>query len=296
MEIFEAIEPPKRLRRNRFASGAAWWTWSMEFRRFLREWRAYAGEAGAPVMKLVGRRRPYGQTYAHRVESGPLDRELNGFARSLMRSGSRGMFVCLAGLLDRTCGRRAVHLLFAAMRESIVVQRGDSRAALYNPLGSIGADEGDFPLHADLYAPRFLFNLFDDVPGDGSGASVFLGHGEFRRVLRETSSLAATWRQRILRCLAPVVSGDRYDEFWSLLHGPGRPWRGELVRNLRRAQHLVLFERGEGYLLDDRRWLHGREAPNGGVTRNRIHRLIFDSASTALARRQATGRRPERTA
>lgn len=296
MEIFETVEPPTRLRRNRFASAVAWWTWSREFRKFLREWRAYAHRAGRPAVKLVGRRRPYGETYSHHVEGGPLGRELNEFARSLMSSVSRGMFVCLDGLLDGACGRRGLHLLFAAMRESIVTQRNDPRAALYNPLGSTGPDEGDFPLHADLYAPRFLFNVFDDVPGDGSGASVFLAHGDFRRALRETRSLGASWRQRILRCLAPVVSGDRYDEFWGLLHGSERPWRGELRQNLRRAQHVVLFARGQGYLLDDRRWLHGREAPNGGVTRDRIHRLIFDSAATALARRHATVPRLEKTA
>jgi len=41
--------------------------------------------------------------------------------------------------------------------------------ALYAPLTP--GNNGEFPLHCDMYIPKRLFNVFDDVPDDDSGAS-----------------------------------------------------------------------------------------------------------------------------
>ena len=247
-------------------------------------------------MKLIGRKRPYGETLWHRVSAkgdADLAGQLNAFARSLLGQGSSGTLLFFDRLLDRNCGRDAVRLLLAALRETIVELHGDPWSALYNPLSSVGSAEGAFLLHADLYPPRYLFNIFDDVPDDGSGASVFLPVPELAALLREVASMPVRARARILDCLSPVITRDRYDEFYDLLYGPGRPWRNELKTRLRQARSVILFRRGQGYLLDDRRWLHGREAPSRGVSKNRIHRLIFDSKRSGSMRASAVRKSSE---
>jgi hypothetical protein len=286
--ILEPIDPPSRQRRFAISKRATWRTWSSEFRRFIGEWSRYARRASRPTMKLIGRIRPYGETYTHRVdERSELAPALSAFTRALMLDVDLGTLCFLDGLLTDGLSRKSVHLLFAAMRETAVSVLGDSRAALYNPLGSFGKNSGDFPLHADLYAPRFLFNIFDDVPADGSGASIFLSVDELRQVLPTVTSMPRAVRTQILNCQRRVIVTDRYDEFFDLLHSSRHPWHRELRTALRRAQHVIPFTRGQGYLIDDRLWLHGRETPARGVTQNRIHRLIFDSRRTAAARGRA---------
>jgi hypothetical protein len=285
--IVEPIDPPARQRRFAISKRATWLTWSKEFRRFLAEWSRYARHAPTPRTKVIGRVRLYAETYWHRLdERSELGSMLHAYTRALMRHVDRGTLCFFDGLLAEGMTRKSIHLLLAAMREVVVTVLGDRRAALYNPLGSLGKSAGDFPLHADLYAPRFLFNIFDDVPDDGSGASIFLSAGELRAALR-TVSMPNTVRMSILACQRRVSTTDRYDEFYDLLHASRHPWSRSLRTALRRAQHVMPFTRGQGYLIDDRRWLHGRETPSGGVTQNRIHRLIFDSRETALARQRA---------
>jgi hypothetical protein len=289
-DIFQPADPPPGQHAHAIAIGASWWTWSDEFRRFLREWAVYARTAPPPRLKLIGRLRPYGETYWHRLRPQrdvALSRQLTGFGRAFVGRGAAGTLLFFDRLLDRTCGRRAIRLLLATLRETIVELHCDPRSALYNPLSSVGPREGAFLLHADLYPPRYLFNIFDDVPADGSGASVFLPADRLEVVLRGLTSMPARARQRILGCLTSVATHDRYDELYDLLYGFERPWRNELKTRLRQARYVMPFRRGQGYLLDDRRWLHGRDVPTGGVTRNRIHRLIFDSNSSGSMRARA---------
>ena len=285
--IFEPSDPPARQRRFAISKRATWLTWSGEFRRFLGEWSRYAQRSPPPGKKLVGSLRPYGETFWHRVdERSGLGAALRGFTNALMRGVDLGALLFFDRMLDAGTTRTSIHLLFAAMRDEIAAALGDRRAALYNPLGSFGKNEGGFPLHADLYAPRFLFNIFDEVPNDGSGAAIFLSVDELPGLLSTVASLPRQVRMRILACQRRVVTDDRYDEFYGLLHDALHPWWGDLRARFRKAQLTMPFERGQGYLLDDRRWLHGRLKPTGGVTQNRIHRLIFDSRRTAAARRR----------
>lgn len=297
VDIFEPAVPPLRQRRYAIGRRVSWLTWSEEFRYFLRGWAKYVRGSRRTEIKLAEHQGQYGETYCHKLDtkSDPiLSRQLIVFGKSLARHARTGTLIFLDDLLNRACGRRAIHLLFAALRETFVVEYRDPRSALHSPLGSDPDDQGEFPLHADLYVPRYLFNIFDDVASDGSGASVFLGVGQFDRVLHEVTSIPARVRLQIRACLGALVTSDRYDEFYDLLYGIEHPWIRELKERLRQARQRIPFERGQGYLLDDRRWLHGREAPTGRVSRNRIHRLIFDSPETASARRRVVSVRPVR--
>jgi hypothetical protein len=47
---------------------------------------------------------------------------------------------------------------------------------------------------------------------------------------------------------------------------------------MEQRQLRIKLYAGQGYLLSDRAWLHGRDAPRGGVPINRLHRLVFGRA------------------
>jgi len=195
-------------------------------------------------------------------------------------------------LMDRRIDGRTIRSLFAFVRSALVKLTGDTMAAIYAPLGAVGgAAQGDFPLHADLYAPSFLFNIFDKVPSDGSGQSVFLPMSTMFSIVNELPCIPRTVNLRLRKLVTRPSEVDHYEEFYDLLHGE-HPWKESLEDALHdRALHVPLA-RGQGYLLHDRHWLHGRERPRGRVQRDRLHRLIFDTKET-LRRRHVTARRGE---
>ena len=49
----------------------------------------------------------------------------------------------------------------------------------------------------------------------------------------------------------------------------------DLAEAMQNLQQVIPLRSGEGYVLHDRFWLHGRLAPSGGVTSKRVHRLVF---------------------
>lgn len=146
--------------------------------------------------------------------------------------------------------------------------------ALYTPLTV--ANKGHFPLHSDLYIPRVLFNLFDEVPGDGSGASILLPMDVFRNeVLTGLKTMPLAVKKKIEVILDKRDYKDHYDQFYNLLNDPENAWHAELGGKLRRRRLLQSFAQGEGYMVHDRRWLHGRLRPSRALNERRVHRLVF---------------------
>jgi hypothetical protein len=202
---------------------------------------------------------------------------VNDFAFSLQEfrvDCGRAMF---ADLLNTDISTRALHYLLAFSRHSIATSEGEPFAALYAPLGKTGPDVGEFRLHADLYDSGSLLNIFDEVAEDNTGTSTFLPVSNFFELLDQTRSMDDPTRERIRELFSPTLRGDRFMDFAELVHGEANSWRDELWQAMSAAQEVVPLKRGQGYLLDDRQWLHGRTAPTGGVPAWRSHRLTFRS-------------------
>lgn len=77
-----------------------------------------------------------------------------------------------------------------------------------------------------------------------------------------------------MRFLDRPLRFDSFDRFFEMVHGPN-PWSTELSNAMCDASFAIPFARGEGYLLHDRQWLHGRKPVSGAVRSFRFHRLVF---------------------
>jgi hypothetical protein len=159
---------------------------------------------------------------------------------------------------------------------------GNVLSAMHTSLTPTGPCE--FPLHADLYPPQLLLNIYDDVrPGTG-GASTFLRQSRLYRLLAECG-VPERLRTLIRAVLRGIPDHDLFTLAFSLLHDEhGQPWSRALQDALARHRYMITLTRGQGYLLDDRQWLHGRDRISVPVKRSRLHRLIFDSNFTAARR------------
>jgi hypothetical protein len=276
VKLFEPVEPPRehgKLPINKFAS---WLTWSAEFRPVCRAWEKHIAKLKKPqFIRLLGGR-PYDYTFSlcHARIDGKLAKDLDHFVNDLYEWDVPRQITLLTGIIGEDLSGRGLHYLFAYFRDKLAQLTGNPICALYAPLSP---RQFDFPLHADLYIPKVLFNVFEDVPDDDSGASLFLSVSSLKRLLPGVRSLPGERRADILKFLTDEHETDLYSEFYGLLYGSEHEWNKELAEKMLLKHLRIKLKRGQGYIIHDRRWLHGREAPTGGVPPKRLHRLIFNT-------------------
>jgi hypothetical protein len=247
-------------------------TWSAEFRDLLHS-HAPALARLRPALRTVRGAAPYDQTY-HQSPPPALRPALLASARRLQRLRPQARLLLFTGMFDDVIDRKVLHAAFALLRGALVEVMDDSRAAFHSPVATTRGRANDFELHADLFTARRLWLIFDDVPADGSGASLLLPTAELRRLLRSSAAPPASVRRRLLSLFGTELRRDSFDELFDLMHG-AHPWRDALAAELAARQFVLRLEKGEGYLCDDRRWLHGRTPVTGPVRSFRFHRLVF---------------------
>jgi hypothetical protein len=259
-----------------------WMTWSSETRKLIHEWAHIARLLREPHLVRFGKGEyQYSLTLAAEAQLTTLmqtkmDELVNSFQHLRVPRG----ITCLDQLMDKSIDTSTIRSLFAYIRDRLVTLTGDPVAAIYAPLGAVGGTaQGEFPLHSDLYPPAVLFNIFDVVPGDGSGDSLFLSVASLKRMVDKWPYA----RERLDDLLSGHPNEDRYEEFYNFLHGT-HPWVGPIEKAMASEQIVVRLCRGQGYLVNDRMWLHGRQALTARVTSTRLHRLIFDTRTTRKIR------------
>jgi len=276
--LFRETSVPDDLRDSSFARDGVWLTWSSAFLKFASRLRRRQPAVRPPRVVRVGCDSHYDRTFTSDpsiFEDDELAAELHRYAYTLTELEPGDELILLDGLIGNGLDGLELRDLLAALRDAVVRERGDQQAALYAPLGSTGPTSGQFRLHADLYVPHKMMNIFDQVPTDGSGTSLFLGVDDFFGMLSDVGvpleiveQLESLFKRRLER--------DSFQRMQQLLYPSRRAsWSDRLEQAMARRCRRLRLRAGQGYLINDRRWLHGREAPSGGVHPRRLHRLVF---------------------
>lgn len=293
MEIFQQIDPPPKQQRLKISKEATWYTWSRESRLLFKPFRAEVGQLKRPtILHLLGGKE-YDDTYTFNLKSignknKGLGRDLMCFARSFYDLKISDRLMLFTDMISPDLDGRSLGFFFAFLRAALVSLSRDPLSALCQSL-STRKKGNEFLLHSDLYIPVILFNVFDDVKNDSSGASLFLSVSSLIELLPQVRSLPIETRKKIVANLTGVHDKDRYEENYYLLHGYEHEWTEELERRMRQRQLKIKLYSGQGYLIHDRKWLHGREALNGKLSSKRLHRLIFNNRQTQQASRKLKG-------
>jgi hypothetical protein len=281
MEIFRTLtEIPDWIPRS--LPELQWFTWSDEARTVLHDLNQAIDLLPEPGFVHLLSGADYDYTYTLEPPSRlpeSLRDSMKELASALQRVTPPGGRMMLINLLDGQITGQLVHRFLAIIRYNIVRSAGDEFASLYTPLGDSGEEAGEFRLHADLYIPEMLLNIFDDVPNDGSGASTFLRVERFLDIVHDCKLVPEAVRSRLVSLFSDSIVEDRYEEYMHLVHDQANKWCQPLWRAMTREQEAISLHFGQGYLIHDRMWLHGRTAPRGGVPQWRSHRLTFHSQS-----------------
>ncbi len=267
---------PEHHRRSSLAGASKWFTWSADFRRFALNLRDSGKLRRRVYIVEIPKCTPYGATYRTHLDALSV-REYSSmlyFAENLMRTSPGTESYFFRGMLAPDFTPRDIRVLFALLREAMVVVARDDSAALYSPVTPERKDPG-FNLHADLFLTSRLWLLFDDVPRDGSGASLLLPRKELEKLLCDLSSVPFAVAHEVSTLMSKPLNHDSFDRLYGLLHGEERPWCEALNTAMKGCVKSIPLLSGEGYLIDDRHWLHGRTAVSKRVSSRRFHRLTF---------------------
>ena len=259
----------------------SWCTWSDEFRAFMSELKQNNSFAQLkPDLIFIERFNEY--NYTHHIDFSSIlsvdkHKQFQVYAESLYAIDLPQQLLFFTGLIDNEITAEDMHTLFAVLRSSIVTRYNNEMEALYTPLTV--SNKGYFPLHCDLYIPRTLFNVYENVPSDSSGASIFMTtENLLLNILPGLKTMPDAVKENIEKVIGHNEPVDQYQELYKLLHKRDNAWYKELKEKLENGTFAIKFEKGQGYMLSDRKWLHGRMKPSGALTKKRVHRLVFNSA------------------
>jgi hypothetical protein len=206
-----------------------------------------------------------------------LEAEMRALADAFFEWEPPASAVILTGLLDELpdggCAR-----LVGFLHDEIVRRTGDPNAAIAAPVGMAGAADGGFAPHADMWVPALLFNVFEAVEPGGHGATLLLPMDEVFAIAAD-AGVSEEQIARMHEAIAGAGQEDYYLQFNGALYEDEHPWKDEVERRLIEASLIVALKRGQGYLANDREWLHGRTPlPRDFDRENRLFRLAYDNA------------------
>lgn len=267
---------PPHHRERALAHCAKWYSWSPEARRYIERNKPVLKALAAPAFANVRGCYPYDSSYTYRLAALPDSLRDFGLetAEALLRIRTEKTLRYLTGMIEPPLSSPIMHKLFALIRTCAANLIGDARAALHAPVKTERVDKG-FPLHFDLFLTDRLLLIFDDVPPGGRGKALFLSGCDYKAAVTNNHLMQPRTKQRLLELLAGAAHADTFDEWYQLVYLSDDLGVASLRKAMKMSSLAIKLRRGEGYLLNDRHWLHGRTAINGRISTKRFHRLIF---------------------
>lgn len=278
MILFQETEPIKAHRAFTQKNNIKWYTWSdyfMSETKGLTQQSRLIKEIDFLYLKKY---KEYNYSYAVNVSK--LDKEFvshfKQYATALYHFSPGEGLLFFNTLINDKINGKLFHFIFALFRSLLVQITKDEMSALYSPLAT-GKKENDFPLHCDLYIPKTLFNVFENVAPDSTGQSTFLKLDTlFEVILPQVKGIDKGVIKDIYQLVYKNIKQDNYEKFYAALYDDERQKR-ELQKLQNKFKIKIRLRKGEGYLLNDRVWMHGRDKTNGGVSSKRLHRLIYNT-------------------
>ena len=285
--LFRPALAPAKHNDNPVARKGWWLTWDECVIEFLNDHQGEIDRLPKPPRISVHGCAPYDCSYSYglsRIGKRLRARTLE-FSEALFSIQVGKSLYLFTGMLNSPFTSGRLHRFMTLLRAGIAYVTGNPKSALHPPVYAERHDKG-FPLHADLFVTDNLWLIFDRVASGNSGQSLFLATKKLLQIIRGLSDFPAVMRERLNQILDRRSNKDSFDEFYALLYSSRHAWCDILASRLRQAHGKIKLDRGEGYLLNDRYWLHGRTSVNGYVSQSRFRRLVFGEVRPGWQERQ----------
>ncbi|WP_268543663.1 hypothetical protein [Candidatus Nitrosotenuis cloacae] len=282
--LFKSVPVPMRQREYRVGRTSKWYTWSPELRVFLSEWCKKVRKTRYVKRVYLSNRKYYHDTYSLKpkfINNTKLRKQLDSIADSFYKLKYSKNSIFFTNMIDGSITENGLHCFFACLREILIKKFNDRFSAMYSPIYTRETYEKDFPLHSDIFIPKILLMLFVQVPKGRTGGTFLLSVEDLKKIFSKIKLLPKEKRKLVLRILKETNrNNDRYDEFFYILHDEDNPWNKELQKLMNRKREYIKLESGQGYLIHDRLWLHGRKRSKSKITIKRLQRFVFNTKQT----------------
>ncbi|MEN0012259.1 MAG: hypothetical protein AAGC46_02775 [Solirubrobacteraceae bacterium] len=239
-----------------------------------------------PFLPFVGK--PETCTMHVRPEAIPdagVRRELLHFAQALHAydlPGDLDGAIVTQSMIGPAGGYGMKHL-FAFLRAAMVDLGGGERLAAH-VIETHGAGHDEiFPPHTDMWVTTMLLNVFNVQPA-GQGVSTMVRMDDAWPAIA-ASGIPDEGLAQMRRAVDDAGVCDLYMQFNAWLYDD-RPWSDDIAWTLSDLCLAHEMQPGQGYLVDDRKWLHGRlglvwpERYTLEDKQNRLYRLGYDTKTS----------------
>lgn len=256
----------------------SWYTWSHSFRKKLV---LIADELSTINTQLIDifPNESYGTSYINSKDydlSERLKNVINYMTSSLIKVTPSNGIILFKNLLFDNFSGKSLHVLFSLLSEDM--RNKNNISALHSPIVEKKSDTG-FPVHADLFRTKSLFNVITETEMNKNGNILLLSIHELEEAMNAVSYLPCEVKEVILSTLKGRAEIDSFDFIYTLMYG-NNPWKDDLIDEIEKRQVCISSENGIGYLVIDGIWLHGRDKYLGEIKENRLNRLLFDTENT----------------
>ncbi|MBV8253616.1 MAG: hypothetical protein JO154_13495 [Chitinophaga sp.] len=278
MKLFKEIPSPSEHIEISKANNAKWFTWSDEILNKGKIIESEAQKYGPPdeiAFQTIDNARTY-SVDIKRINPVALKliKEISEAFNKLMLKDELFFF---DKIISEYFSSEAFRFLLSSIRAVLCTRRSDNMGSLYPPL-STAKPNNTFPIHCDFYIPTQLWNIFDEVPEGNQGTSLLLPVDVLlNKVIKSIPNFPQEKAAHVKNLFKDkVVNNDHaYYDLFSTLHNKENWWVNDISREIDKYVITLKLNRGQGYMVNDRKWLHGRGYTADEVTIKRLHRLLF---------------------
>lgn len=278
MKIFKEIQSPAEHMELTSSHRAKWFTWSDDMLSVSDEIEAESTKYGPPdqiPFKTVDK----GATYSVDLKRvGPV------FCKTILKISDgigkiklKDELYFFDDMIGNTFSSEAFQFLISCIRADLSTRRGDEMGSLYPPL-STAKPKNTFPVHSDFYFPVHLWNIFDEVPEGNQGLSLLLQVDTLlNKIIKQIPNFPPDKEAHVRSLFKEKVQNNdhAYYDLFAILHSKENWWAEEIESGIDKYVLSLKLNRGQGYMVNDRKWLHGRGFTADEVTIKRLHRLLF---------------------
>ena len=255
----------------------SWYTWTDELKIKLSSIAEELSSINTEIINLLPND-TYGASYKckNKTLTKKTKDAVKFISNNLIKLEPKNGIFLFKNLIFENFSSKSLHVLFSLISEEL--RRTKKMKALHSPIVENIIDEG-FPVHADLFETKTLFNVITSIEKNKHGEILLLSIEDLEKAMQSVPKLPINTKDKILDILRNKNGVDLFDNIFYLMYGD-HPWSNDLKREIEKRQLWLTPEEGIGYLVIDGQWLHGRNKYLGEIKENRLNRLLFDTNTT----------------
>ncbi len=178
----------------------------------------------------------------------------------------------LKNMINEKISHQTLHYFFITLQMADCYLRKNYTSSLYAPLGETSDHGFEFAPHFDLYPQKHLLIIYNNVSPNHEGMTTFMALDKLKRIMKLNPKIFPD-QERILNLLTMDLTTDRFTQIFNTFYAKDT---ADVKKVLFDNSVKFKLTKGDGFLINDRYWLHGRTKLDYSVKTDRLIRFVFN--------------------